>query len=64
AAPEAEPPDPKPPPPGWPDLDEPLPGEPGYDEAYEGLLRSYDEMNYDEIAERYGLTDDDLLSTG
>ncbi|MEB3068095.1 HNH endonuclease signature motif containing protein [[Mycobacterium] vasticus] len=64
AAPEVEPPDPEPPPPGWPDLDEPLPGEPGYDEAFEGLVRSYEAMDYDELANRFGFTDEDLPSTG
>ena len=46
-------PDPQPPPPGWPDLGEPLPGEPGYDNAFEGLQRSYAEMDLDELAKRY-----------
>ncbi len=58
AAPEVEPPDPQPPPPGWPDLDEPLPGDPGYDEAFEGLLRSYEAMDYDALANRFSLADD------
>ncbi|MEB3069792.1 HNH endonuclease signature motif containing protein [[Mycobacterium] vasticus] len=53
---DADEPDPQPPPPGWPDLDEPQPGEPGYDEAFEGLLRSYQAMDYDDIARHF--TDD------
>ncbi|OBK87297.1 HNH endonuclease signature motif containing protein [Mycolicibacter sinensis] len=50
-------PDPQPPP-DWPDLDEPQPGEPGFDEVFESLMRSYDTIDYGELARQYGYPDD------